>query len=271
MQNLRKLASVLSLFTFEQPELTGSEIAALLNRPKSTVYRTLNAIAAAGFLDHDRATGHYRLGIRLASLGEIARQSTSLQRLAHAALTRVTGQTGELSTVMVQTGPQGINIEVVESRQVLMLPGLVGTPQPLHASAGGKAILAWQDEEAVIQTFPWPLERFTRSTITDRKRFLAELGLVRRNGYGTSWGEHSADIVGAGAPVRDHRGTVVAAMTVGCPKTRASIATMTLMIRTVVAEADRLSRALGFTGEAHVLPAKLPNLERAGALALARR
>jgi DNA-binding IclR family transcriptional regulator len=271
MQNLRKLASVLSLFTFEQPELTGSEVAALLKRPKSTVYRTLNAIASAGFLDHDRATGHYRLGIRLASLGEIARQSTSLQRLAHAALTRVTGATGEMSTIMVRTGKHGINIEVVESRQVLMLPGLVGTPQPLHASAGGKAILAAEDDETVTKMYTWPLERFTRSTITDRKRFLAELGQVRRIGYGTSWGEHAADIVGAGAAVRDHRGDVIAAMTVGCPETRATPAAMTLMIRTIVAEADRLSRALGFQGDPPVLPAKLPNIERAGAVALGRR
>ncbi len=271
MQNLRKLASVLSLFTLEQPELTGSEIAALLKRPRSTVYRTLNAIAAAGFLDHDRTTGRYRLGIRLASLGEVARQSTSLQRLAHAALKKVTGATNEMSTVMVQTGHQGINIEVVESRQVLMLPGLVGTPQPLHASAGGKAILAWQGDDRVVKTFKWPLERFTRTTITERKRFLAELAKVRRDGYAMASGDHSWEIVGVGAPVRDHKGDVVAAMTTGCPRSRATPATMALLVRTIVAEALDLSRSLGYRGEPHILPLKLPTLDVNGSGASSRK
>jgi DNA-binding IclR family transcriptional regulator len=258
MKNLRKLASVMALFTLEEPELTGSEVAARLGRPKSTVYRTLNAIKTAGFLDHDAETGRYRLGIRLASLGEVARQSTSLQRLAHAALKRVTDATNEMSTVMVQTGHQGINIEVVESRQVLMLPGLVGTPQPLHASAGGKAILAWQDDERVGATFRWPLERFSRSTITERKPLLAALAKVRRDGYAIAAGDHVWDVIGVGAPIRDHRGLVVAAMTVGCPRTRATEATLGLLIRACTSEADALSRSLGYQGPPWSLPARLP-------------
>jgi DNA-binding IclR family transcriptional regulator len=257
MQNLRKLSSVLALFGGDRPELTGSEIAALLGRPKSTVYRTLNAIVDVGFLDRDGATGRYRLGIRLASLGEVARQSTSLQRLAHRALRQVTDATNEMSTIMVLSGNQGINIEVVESRQALMLPGLVGTPQPLHASAAGKVLLSDLADDRVVELLGWPLHRYTATTITDRARLLAELRAVRRRGYATSIGEHSSDVVGVGAPVRDHRGAIVAAMTCGCPDSRGTAAQLERMIRTVVAEAGSLSRALGYRGPTAALPASL--------------
>jgi DNA-binding IclR family transcriptional regulator len=91
---LEKASAVLDLFTEAHPELGAPEIAARLRRPRSTVYRLLGRMAEAGFLDQDEATGRFRPGMRLALLGEVARQSTSLQRQAHPALVAVSEATG---------------------------------------------------------------------------------------------------------------------------------------------------------------------------------
>ena len=66
---IHKLDQVLALFSLDRTELTGPEIAALIKRPKSTVYRLLASFTGAGYLDQDRDTGRYRVGIRLAALG----------------------------------------------------------------------------------------------------------------------------------------------------------------------------------------------------------
>ena len=144
---IRKLDQILSLFTHDRPELTGPEIAQLVGRPKSTVYRLLGNFTVAGYLDQDQDTARYRLGIRLASLGEIARHSTSLQRVALPSLRQLAEDTGELATLMVLSGAEGVTIDVVESYHPLMLPGLLGGHLPLHATAGGKALLAWRVDE----------------------------------------------------------------------------------------------------------------------------
>lgn len=78
---INRLDQVLSLFSLERTELTGPEIAGFIRRPKSTVYRLLGTFTSAGYIDQDQDTGRYRLGIRLAALGDVARHSTSIQRL----------------------------------------------------------------------------------------------------------------------------------------------------------------------------------------------
>ncbi|MEO8450927.1 MAG: IclR family transcriptional regulator [Gemmatimonadota bacterium] len=243
---LKKLEVVLSLFTADRPELTGPEIAKALKRPKSTVYRLLGAVTAVGFLERDPDTARYRLGIRLATLGDLARQSTSLQRLGLRALRQVTDEVKELSTLFVLMGKAGINIDVVESKQMIMLPGLIGTPQPLHVGAGGKVLLAWKLQDEVASLLGTPLRRFTRTTITDPKAFFAELATVRKRGWAMSDGEHNDEIVGVAAPVRDHRGEVIAALTTGCPRSRATTAHVDEMVNAVMTAADELSATLGY-------------------------
>ena len=140
---LQKLGKVLALFTPEQPELSVREIARVFRWPKSTAYRILSRIEASGFLDRDEHSGAYRLGIRLAAYGELARHSTSLQRVVSPWLRKLSDATSETATLMLYNGTEGVTVDVVESFQPLMLPGLLGGSMPLHATAGGKALLAW--------------------------------------------------------------------------------------------------------------------------------
>src|SRR5207302_7536047 len=145
-----------------------------------TDYRLLGNFTAAGYLDQDQDTARYRLGIRLASLGEIARHSTSLQRVALPSLRQLAEDTGELATLMVLSGAEGVTIDVVESYHPLMLPGLLGGHLPLHATAGGKALLAWRVAEEWRRILRPPLKRYTPSTLTDLADLEAEFVPARK-------------------------------------------------------------------------------------------
>jgi IclR family transcriptional regulator, KDG regulon repressor len=217
---LNKINDVLSLFSVDRRELSPVEIVERLGRPKSTVYRRLTAMEEAGFLDRDQDTGRYRLGIRLAALGELARKSTSLQRAARPTLVKLSEETEETATLMVLGRQDGITVDVVESYQPLMLPGLLGGHLPLHATAGGKSLLAWRSQSEIRGILPRTLRRYTRHTITDREEFFAVLGRTRRRGYSTVNGEWVEEIVGVAAPVWNHRTEVVGALTVGGPRSR---------------------------------------------------
>jgi DNA-binding IclR family transcriptional regulator len=231
---LQKLSDVLALFTPDRPELSVREIAKPFRWPKSTAYRILARVEEAGFLDRDERSGLYRLGIRLATLGELARHSTSLQRIASAALHRLSAETAETATLMLLHQP-------------LMLPGLLGARQPLHSTAGGKVFLAWAPpgrQRALIRP---PLKRYTSTTITDVDTLLRELDVSRRRGYTIVNGENVEDVVGVAAPIHDHHGNVSAALTVGGPRSRTATKLESLGIATIAAAAS-VSAALGYHG-----------------------
>lgn len=238
---LTKLNEILSLFTLERPELTALDIAERLGRPRSTVYRLLSSIADAGFLDYDEVSGRYRVGIRLAALGGLAQRSTTLQRVVHPTLLRLSAEVRETATLMVRSGSEGITIDMVECIQPVMLPGVLGGHLPLHASAGGKALLAWLAPERLLGALQQPLKRYTATTIIDIGQLEDELDQIRERGYSTVQGEWVDEVFGAAAPVLNHSGTVVGAITVGAPRARANSETLAVLgdaVRRASAEAS---------------------------------
>ena len=249
---LQKLSKVLALFSPAQPELSVREIGRPFRWPKSTAYRILSRLESSGFLDRDEGTGLYRLGIRLAAYGELARHSTSLQRVVSPSLRALSDATGETATLMLFNGNEGVTVDVVESFQPLMLPGLLGGLMPLHATAGGKALLAWAPPARQSALIRRPLPRYTATTITDVAELIRELEKSRKRGYTTVNGERVEDVCGVAAPIFDHRGDVSAALTVGCPRRRAT-EKLDMMAEAVMETAASVSAALGY--RAHSLVA----------------
>jgi IclR family transcriptional regulator, KDG regulon repressor len=247
---LRNAMAVLDLFTMRQREIGVLEAADLLDRPKSTVSRWLSAMEAAGFLERDGVTGRYRVSLRLAAVGELARQATSLQQVAYPALQRLTAVTGETSNLVLLVGTEGMNVEAVESPKPVIGLGAVGRRFPLHASAAGKALAAWRPESEIRALVPQPLSEHTPRTITDFAAFLKDLAEVRARGYALNLRELEEDLVGVGAPVRNHRGEVVASLSISAPPFRATRAALPRLGKHVSAAADSLSATLGYRANA---------------------
>lgn len=244
---LDKVTTILGLFTSERPELSAVDIARRLKRPRSTVYRILNRTVQAGFLDRDAVSGRYRVGIQLAAWGELARQSTSLQRVAHErllALGEASG--GETAVLMVQSGDEGVTVDVLEGFHPVRIPHHLGGRFPLHATAGGKVFLANLPHREADRILAAPRIRCTKRTITEPARLRRELDLTRRRGYGVAEGEWVDDLNAVAAPVRDHRGQVVAAIGIACPSPRWSPGIHRALAAACRAAADDVSRALGY-------------------------
>lgn len=244
---LEKVNTILDLFSPERPELSVIEIAARLRRPRSTVYRVLARTAEAGFLDHDPISGKYRIGMRLAALGELARHSTSLQRVAYPHLLRL-GETsgGETVVLMVRSGDEGVTLDVVEGFHPVRIPHHLGGRFPLHATAGGKVFLAHLPAAELERILKTPRVRCTKLTVTDPGKIRRELELTRRRGYGIAEGEWLDDLHAVAAPVRDHRGNVVAAIGVACPTPRWNPKTQRSLVQACVTAANDVSGALGY-------------------------
>jgi DNA-binding IclR family transcriptional regulator len=243
---LQNAMAVLDLFSFERRELGVLEVARLLGRPKSTISRWLSAMEGAGYLVRDEATARYRISMRLAALGELARQVTSLQREARPVLEWLSRAPGETSNLAVLDGAEAVNVEAAVSPRPIMHVGWIGRRLPLHVSAAGKALLAWRSPAEVERLLPEVLERRTSRTMTDRVALLADLAQARARGYTIAWAELELDMVAAGAPVRDHRGEVVGALAIAAPISRVTREQLGELAGLVVEAARDLSSRLGY-------------------------
>lgn len=245
---LKQLADVLALFSQQQPELSVLEAAARLRRPRSTTYRLMAQIEKAGFLDRDEDTGLYRVGIRLAALGELAQRSTSLQRIVHPVLRRLSQQTGETATLLLLVDGEGTAVLHSESTQRVVAKGVLGRYWPLHASAGGKALLAWRPEPEAKKLLKKRLARYTPTTIDTVPALLREFKQIRERGYATVRGEFLDDVWGVAVAIFNHREELEGALTLGGPRSRVTRARLPELGNILIAAGDAVSRALGYEG-----------------------
>lgn len=245
---LKQLAQVLALFSREHPELSVLDAAARLRRPRSTTYRLMAQIEKAGFLDRDEETGRYRLGIRLAALGELAQSSTSLQRITQPVLRRLSRETGETATLLVLMDGEGYAVLHSEGTHRVVAKAVLGRHWPLHASAGGKALLAWCPEAEEKRLLKKPLKRFTETTIASVPALHRELRQIRQRGYATVRGEYMDDVWGVAAPIFNHRNELEGALTLGGPRSRVTRAKLPELGRILILATEGVSRALGYQG-----------------------
>lgn len=237
---------VLSLYSAARTEIGVLEAADLLDRSKSTVSRWLTAMEDAGFLERDGEFGRYRLSMRLATLGEVARQSTSIQRLARPVLEQLAQETGETANLVLLSGSAAVNLELVESPQPVKHVGWLGRRLPLHATAAGKSLLAWKPAAEIEKALGPELPAFTEKTITNLAELRLVLDEVRERGFADAIGEFESDLVGLAAPVRDYTGKVVATLTVSAPLSRLPRERIAEASRPVLNACQSLSSALGY-------------------------
>ena len=68
LSSVKKALELLDHFTVERPELGLAEISREVDAHKSSVFRVLTTLEAAGFLEKDPKSGKYRLGLKILDL-----------------------------------------------------------------------------------------------------------------------------------------------------------------------------------------------------------
>jgi DNA-binding IclR family transcriptional regulator len=122
----------------------------------------------------------------------------------------------------------------------------LGSRAPAHCTSVGKALLAYQPAETVNAVIENGLKRFTPNTITDAELLRQELATIRARGYAIDDEEIEEGLRCVAAPIRDHTGQVISAISVAAPVQRMSKKNVQTTIPSVVAAANAISRRLGY-------------------------
>jgi DNA-binding IclR family transcriptional regulator len=110
----------------------------------------------------------------------------------------------------------------------------------------GKAILAFSDK-SVVQTVidSCAFKSYTQRTITQPSLFAAELQRTCKRGYSIDDEEFEIGLRCIGAPVKNHHGDVIGAISIAGPSIRVTKKRVPELARFVVEAAEELSARLG--------------------------
>ena len=221
LQTLQKAGELLALFDREHTEWGVREAATRLKIAKSSAHDLMSSLAQLGFLNRTDEN-RYRLGWRLVTLSETLLATTELRKEAHPVMEELAAQYQETIHLAVLDGTQAVYVDKLEGKQAVRVElTSLGARLYAHCSALGKVLLAYSPEEDVkriIQTAGLP--SFTPNTITDESELAQALAKIRKQGYAYDLEEILLDLCCVGAPIYNHTGQVIAAISMSIPAYR---------------------------------------------------
>jgi DNA-binding IclR family transcriptional regulator len=218
-QSVERALTVLRCLAASDVDLGVSDIATRTSLSVSTTHRLLQALRADGLVAQDPRTERYHLGPGLVALGRRAEARMPFDHLMPhlEALAQATGESVSLGT---RVGDEVLIVLHVDSPQPLRFDQPPGTYVPVHASAIGKALLAFAPDPAAEVASLDELGAFTDATLTTRDALLADLELTRRRGWALNDGERHPGVRTVAAPVFDATGRAWAGVSVQGPASR---------------------------------------------------
>jgi DNA-binding IclR family transcriptional regulator len=237
---------LLTSFSGAEDELGITTLATRLRLAKSTVHRLAATLTGAGFLEQNSETGKYRLGVALFELGALVRRRMDVANEARPKLRELLEKTGETVQLGIVDHESVLYVYEMESRHAIRMAAAVGGRAPLHCTAVGKVLLAYQPPEYVKQVLGNGLKAFTPKTITRREALLEMLEEVAAREYAIDDEESEPGLRAIAAPVRNHTGSVIAALGVAAPVQRMTKKVMQDCVPSVLATAQAVSARLGY-------------------------
>lgn len=225
----------------------------------STCHHLLSTLVNWGYVAKVPGRRSYALGARVLYLGHACLRQVDLPRRAQLHIDRINEVTGETVHLAVLQSDNIVTVVKREARHAVRVDtGMVGRSDAPHATATGKAMIAWLPEDQIRRMVAADsMRRFTEKTIGDFDALIEELRHVRRNGFAMDREEFQPGVVCVGAAIRDHAGAVVGAISASAPAMRATEEHLALMQQEVVAAANALSGELGEPGSLKPLATKM--------------
>jgi IclR family acetate operon transcriptional repressor len=250
IQALDRAFLILDVMADAGGEAKLTEIAASAGLNVSTCHHLISTLHNWGYVARGINSRSYVLGSRILHLSAACLRQVDLPRRAQTFVDRLNDQTREAVQLAIMQDTTLVHILRREARHAVRVEaGFGGNANAAHATATGKAILAWlppTELERIVADKG--LTAFTPNTITDIEKLREELRLVRRNGFSIDREEFRPGVICVGAAIRDHAGAVVGSISVSSPAFRSTPDYIEQMKVHLIAAADELSIELGAPG-----------------------
>ena len=243
--SIDKAIDIIRLLSLK-PNLTFKQIVEELNLPLSTSFNIINTLQNRGFVEKNKLTSQYTLGLTLMRIGMQIYQNIDIRKFAYPIMKELVSKFGETSylTGLDNSTFEGVVLDKIESLKTVTVVRSIGSKVPLYASATGKSLLSgFTPEELEDYLCNVTFIKFTDKTIANREMLMKELEKIRNMGYTITEDEMGDGASAVSAPIKDNQGNVVAAISIAGPMTRMENQ-IPSMIPEVKIAAERISKLI---------------------------
>lgn len=239
MRTIGRALAVFDCFTTEHPSLSLQDISRCSKLPKTTAFRVVQALEKRGYLARLQ-NRHYSLSFKFVRLASLVESTLDVRQIAHPVLQKLARACGESVTLSTVEGLDRVCVSVVNTPSPLMTLTSPGEHYPLGIGATSLMLMAYLPQSTLDDV----LRAMPRKAGYARKKLLATLKTVRKQGYAVSHGGRVAGLSGVAVPVFDAGGAADYCLSIVLPSARTTARVPQLIDAALAAGAD-LSRRLG--------------------------
>ena len=248
IQAVSHALDLLEQFHGDVDELGVTELSKRLKLHKNNVFRLLATLESRGYIEQNKATENYRLGLKSLELGQTFIKQMGLLRQAKPILEKLVAECNETSYVAIFKEGYIVYLDVVETDLTVRVVSRVGSRLPAYCTAAGKVHLAFMADEEVEAVLPLgELKQYSTNTLTDREALKQELRKVAEQGYAIDNEELDLGVRCVAVPIRDYTRRIVGAVSVSGPSMRLNDERIEKELVPLVTQAgEELSTRLGY-------------------------
>ncbi len=221
LNSVEKALNILLSFSEDQSTWGVRELSTHLGISPATVQRLLQTLKAYSFVDQNPKTRQYSLGNIYYNFLNTLQTTYPINRAALPFMKYLSSRTQETVHINVIENTERICIDSIEFPQFLKASMPIGNRSPLYAGASSKCLLAFSTEEFIEDYLKnIELKKVTDNTITNIYELKEELSSIRKKGYSSSMGERTPGLGAMSAPVFNHRGMLLACISLAMPEIR---------------------------------------------------
>ena len=246
-RTLLRAIEILELVSRSKEGYTLTELSLIFDYPKSSVFDIIKTLVYKNMVVEDNQTGitKYKIGLASFLIGSSYLNNIDIVNIAKSNLIDFANKMNATTFMAVLDENMVTYIYKYESENSIITTANVGTRKSLHCAALGKAMLAYKSEEEINKIIDKiDFISYTYFTIKTKEKLIEELAEVRQRGYAKDDRENTLQQIAVAAPLFDHEGHVVAAIScVGFYESSIDLDDLGLLIKDV---GKQISYKLGY-------------------------
>jgi len=189
----------------------------------------------------------YKPSIYLFELGNKVRDRWDIHKISIPYMEEIVNNINETVNLVILDGNKILFIDKKKASYEFEIGTQIGTRLPAHCSAAGKVLLAYLNNNKVDKIIEKiELTKYTENTITSSRKLKSELREVKNNGYAIDNEELMENIMCVAAPIKNHKGECIAALSVAGLATRIKNKNIENIIELIKAQVLKISLEIGY-------------------------
>ncbi len=246
VQSLSRALKLLNALSYHPQGLTLSELAREVGLPNSTAHRLLTTLQNERYVRFDNERSVWMIGVQAFQVGSAFIRSRDLVQIARPIMRRLMHAAGETSNLGMIDQCEVIYLAQVETRKMMRTITGPGGRAYVHASAIGKAVLAFAPEHVREKLFScWDPRPLTMRTITSEQALREELEKIRKQGYAIDDEETAVGLRCVASVIFDENAEAIAGVSISGPSARITDARLEQLAELVMEAAFDITQEIG--------------------------